>query len=195
MNDTSRLNNILEQGEIIQWSGFPQPYSLFGESYKKSTIVSLGLALTWAVLLVGGYYALSITKGVEIQTPVMLFCVAVPLFVVWMYIADNKKVKRLSYVVTDKRAIVLSDKPISMPIADIDAIRVDEADNGDCHVRVGSAAFKTSSRKLPILAHRGEFIGEDTEKICKGLVFFNVRAEDEKKLRTLLKPTLSPETE
>ncbi|SBW04102.1 hypothetical protein KL86DPRO_20258 [uncultured delta proteobacterium] len=118
----------------------------------------------------------------------MVFCVAVPLFVLWMPVSDKNKVKKLSYAVTDKRAIVLSDKPISVRIADIDAIRTDNADDGNCHIRVGSPAFKAPSKKLPVLAWRGESCDQGDDKKYTGLAFFNVNAEDEKIIRNLLTP-------
>ena len=192
MSDNTKLNEILEQGETVMWSGVPQAYSLLGESYKKSTLITLCWALAWGIFLVGGYYALTISKNVEMQTGVMLFCAAVPLFIVWMSISDKNKIKKLFYAVTDKRAIILSDKPISMRIADIDDIRVDKADDGNCHIRVGTPTFKTSPRKLPLLAFRGEFSGQDNDKSYTGFVFFNVSGEDEKKIHSLLKPAASP---
>jgi len=192
MSDNSKLNTVLEEGETLLWSGVPQPYSLFDESHKKSTMITLGWALAWGILLVGGYYTLTATKDVEMRTGVMLFCMAVPLFIIGMAVTDKNKVQKLLYAVTDKRAIVLSDKPIAMRIADIDAIRVDEADNGNCHIRVGSPACKASARKLPIMAFRGEFSGQDNNKVHSGMAFFNVSAEDEKTIRDLLKPGAAP---
>ncbi len=191
MSDNSKLHSILEQGETVMWSGVPQPYSLFGESYKKSTIRTLCWALVWGVVLLGGYYALAVTKDVAIQKSILLFCAAVPVFIIGMAITDKNKVQKLVYAVTDKRAIVLSDKPISMRIADIDDIRVDDADDGNCHIRVGSPAFKASAKKLPVLAYRGESSDQDNT-VYKGLAFFNVSAEDQKTIRALLKPAAAP---
>ena len=192
MSDNTKLNEALDQGEVIVWSGTPQAYSLFGESYKKSTMITLGLALAWAVILVGGYYALTVSNNVEIQKGVMLFCIGVPIFIIGMAISDKNKIQKLAYAVTDKRAIVLSEKPISMRLADIDDVRIEKADDGNCHVRVGSPTFKTSMRKLPVLAYRGEFGGQGSDSSCNGLVFFNVSAEDERKIRDLLKPAALP---
>lgn len=186
MSDNTILNNLLEDGETLLWSGAPQPYGLFDESHKKSTITTICLALAWGVFFVGGYYALAVSKDVEIREGVMLFCASVPLFVIGMALSDKNKVKQLLYAVTDKRAIVVSDKPISLCAADIDNIRVDKADNGNCHIRLGSPAFKASPRKLPLLAHRGEYKDQENDRIYTGLVFFNVSAEDEKIIRDLL---------
>ena len=81
MSTNTNLNDVLEQGETIQWSGTPQPYSLFGETHKKSTITSLCWALAWGIFLMGGYYALTVSQGTEIQKGVMFFCAVVPLFI------------------------------------------------------------------------------------------------------------------
>lgn len=74
---------------------------------------------------------------------------------------------------------------LALPIADIDAVRTDDADDGNCHIRVGSPTFSTSSRKLPALACRGESSDQDKEKTT-GLVFFNVSGKDAKIIRDLL---------
>ena len=190
MSENTNLHKVLEQGETIRWSGTPQPYSLFDESRKNSTIFTLSLALVVGIFLVGGYYGLSATRDMEIKSGVMIFLIFVPLFIIWMPLADKGKVKKLLYAVTDKRAIVVSgsdSKPITMPLSAVDDIRIDNADNSNCHVRVGSAVFKASTKKLPVLAFRGENDSEDNQTY-KGLVFFNVRAEDGKAIHNLLKP-------
>ena len=53
MNDNVKLVNTLEKGEIIRWSGAPQPYSLFDDSRKTPTIISLCWALGTGIILAG----------------------------------------------------------------------------------------------------------------------------------------------
>ncbi|CAK7006774.1 MAG: hypothetical protein DELT_00271 [Desulfovibrio sp.] len=193
MSENTKLDSALEQGEIVRWSGAPQPYSLFDESRKSSTIITLCWALAWGVALVGGYYASSVSNGAEVKTGIMAFCVFIPLFVIWMPVSDRNKIKKLSYAVTDKRVIVLSEgesNPISMPLTDIDAMRIEDADNGNCHIRLGSSVFKASARKLPGLAYRGDFYAHDGERAYKGLVIFNIPEEDAETVLDLLKPTI-----
>jgi hypothetical protein len=149
------------------------------------------LAVALGIILAGGYYAINASRGTEIKTGIMLFCLCVPLIVVWMPISDQSKVKKLLYAVTDKMVLIVSkdnDKPLTMRLADIDAIRVDQSDKGNCHVRVASPVFKAALRKLPGLACRGEFVDQDGNKMYKGLVLFNVSAEDGKVISNLLQP-------
>ncbi len=185
-----KLNSILEDGEHILWSGVPQPYSLFDPSRKSGTMLSLCLAAGWAILSIGGYYALTLSQGGQLSIGVILFLLCFSLMILWMPISDKTRVKKLSYAVTDKKIIVVSTEntdPVVMRIKDIDGVRIDQADNGNCHVRAGKAAFKASPRKLPVIAHRGEYTDENGVKVYKGIVFFNVTAEDGKTISNLLK--------
>lgn len=186
MTSNEMLNTVLEDGETVQWSGAPQPYSLFDPSRKGSTYTTLCLAVAWGVLSVGGYYA----SGVEVKTGLVVFLLAVSGLIIWIPISDKSKVKKLLYAITDKKAIVASQEnkdPIILPIADIDDVRVDTADNGNCHVRLGTPVFKVSSRKLPVLAYRGEYDDIDGNKKYKGVVLFNIKAEDGKLIKNLLR--------
>lgn len=194
MIDNEKFKSVLENGEVIKWSGVPQPYSLFDESRKKSTIFSISCAAVWAILTMGGYYAVTASSGGEIKLGVMIFLLATALLVVWMPISDKGKIKKLLYAVTDKRVLVVSKEnsnQIAMPIAKIDAVRVDKADNGNCHVMVGSPVFKASPRKLPGLAYLGKYTGESDNKTYTGVVLFNVSDADGKAISKLLEPALS----
>ena len=198
MHYNEKLNKFLEEGEIIRWSGAPKPYALFDETHKTSTIISLCWALLWGIILIGGYYALTVSHGQEIKKGVMAICAAITLMILWSPIADKNNIKKLLYAVTDKKAVIVSkedDRACTMRIADIDELRADKTGNGNCHVRAGSSVFKASARKLIGLACRGEFDMDNNEKIFKGLVFYNVSAEDGATICKLLKPVVEPEQE
>lgn len=194
MIDNEKLNTMLENGETIQWSGVARPYSVFDETRKKGTILSVCIALAWAALSIGGYYAAIASSGAEAKTGLVLFLLAISFFILWMPLSDKGKIKKLLYAITDKRVIIGTSEnnpPITMPIADIDAIRLDNADNGNCHVRMGSTVFKAAPRKLPGLAYSGKYIHENDAKKYTGLLFYNVSAEDGKAISTLLEPAIS----
>lgn len=194
MIDNEKFNSVLENGETIRWSGVARPYSLFDESRKKATILSVCYAVAWAVISIGGYYAAIASSGAEAKLGLVLFLLAISLLIIWMPVSDRSKIKKLLYAITDKRVIIGSSEntpPITMPIADIDAIRLDQGDNGNCHIRMGSSIFKAASRKLPGLAYSGKYVHENDDKKYTGLLFFNVSAEDGKKISTLLEPGIS----
>ena len=191
MQDNGTLSKFLKEGEAIQWSGTPQPYGIFDAAHKASTMISLCWALVWGIILVGGYYASTVKSGQEIKTGIMIVCALVPVAVAWSPIRDKNNILKQQYALTDKKAIVVSSEagtPLTMNIADIDRVRVEKTGSGNCHVRLGSPVFQASARKLLGLACRGEFDSKDNNKIYKGLVFYNVSAEDGNVIRGLLEP-------
>lgn len=195
MHNNKKLNTILEKGESIKWSGVAQPYSIFDETHKTSTIIFFCVALVWGIILVGGYVTLAMYKNQEIMKGATIFCIIISLLLAWRPISDKSKVKRLLYAVTDKNAIIISegnDKACSMRIVDIDELRMEKTSNNNCHIRVGSPTFRTSVRKLPSLAYHGAFDILDDEKTYKGLVFYNVSIQDGETICNLLKPAVAP---
>jgi hypothetical protein len=196
MTNTDNLKKFLEEGESVRWSGSPQPYGLFDEAHKTSTIVSLCWALLWGVILIGGYYGLSSSRGLEIKTPVMVICAAVPLLLAWSPVGDKNNIKKLLYVVTDKKVIVSPSegtKELVLPITDINAMRIDKAGEDNCHIRFGSSTFRASAKKLLSLAIRGEFELKKDTKFYTGLVFYNINASDGEAICDYLKPYVTIE--
>ena len=196
MHDNDKVNALLEEGEVIRWSGVAQPYSIFDETHKKSTIRLLYWVFASIVILAGGYYTICVLQDREIMMGVMIFFLVFPLLFAWWPVTDKNKVKKLVYAVTNKKAFTVSqenDKARVMHIADIDGIRVEETKNGNCHIRIGSPAFKAPERNLPLLSSHGVSASQDeNDNKCKGLVFYNVSAEDGKTISGLLKPAVAP---
>jgi hypothetical protein len=197
MPNNDAVEKLLEGGDVIRWRGSPQSYELFDEAHKASTLVTLFWALAWGVLLVGGYYAFSISRGLELKTVVVVICVAIPLLIAWSPIGDKNNIKKLAYTVTDKKIVVApseNSKEYVLPIVDIDAARIEKAGSGTCHIRFGSPVFKTSAKKLLGLAIRGEFkVQSNDEKTYTGLVFYNISVSDGDEICDLLKSRISIE--
>lgn len=187
------LAKITGPEETVQWSGGPRPYSLFDASYKKSTMFIIYCAAAWTILTLGGYIAYVVASGGEIKYVAVGFLLAITCLILWMPISDKARATKLFYVVTDKRAIVVTGddgKNIFMRFADIDAFRTEASGNGNCHVRLGSSTFKAAPRKLPALAYIGQYTGSENKKYT-GLVFFNVSAADGNTIAALLKPSVA----
>ncbi|MDR2179034.1 MAG: hypothetical protein LBP21_01875 [Synergistaceae bacterium] len=197
MSNGDNAEKLLEEGDVVRWSGSPQPYGVFDGAHKTSTLVTLCWAVSWGILLIGGYYAFCVSRNLEIKTVVMIICVAIPLLIAWSPVGDKNNVQKLQYKVTDKKITVTSSEGSReqvLPIADIDALRVEKAGEDTCHIRFGSSAFKASMKKLIILSLRGEFkVQKNDEKVYTGLVFYNIAVEDGDVICDLLKSRISIE--
>jgi hypothetical protein len=195
MSIDSDLEKWLDEGEAVQWSGSPQPYGLLDEGHKTATLISWFWAAAWGIFLVGGYYALCISRNLEIKTSAMVICAIVPLFIFWSPTGDKNRIKKLRYAITNKRILVVaagstgSDKPCTLPLTAIGTVRVEKAGKETCNLRLGPSTFRASARKLPALAIRGNFdTNANNERIYNGLVFYNIINGDGEAAGDLLKP-------
>jgi hypothetical protein len=194
MSVSKDVEKWLDEGEAVQWSGSPQPYSLLDEGHKTVTFISWFWAAVWGVLLIGGYYALCISRNLEIKVSAMVICAVVPLFIFWSPVGDKNRIKKLRYAITNKKVLVVSEgavsseKPCVLPLAAVGTVRVEKADKGTCNLRLGASTFKASARKLLPLAIRGSFeSNSNNEKTYNGLVLYNIGNSDGEAACDLLK--------
>jgi hypothetical protein len=191
-DDSDRLREILEKDETIRWSGSAQPYGIFDEAHKNSTLASIVWGLAAGVILLGGYLWLCASRDIEVKNVIIFFVLGFVMLILWGPISNQKHLARMRYAVTDKRVIALSagtSKAFAMSLPALDAVRIVRAGPGICHILFGSSVAKASGKKLQSLTMHGrDAEGEDKVKISKGMVFYNVSAEAGSLLRTLLQP-------
>ncbi|MDR1481123.1 MAG: hypothetical protein LBI74_00685 [Synergistaceae bacterium] len=190
MTDNDIFKKTLEEGESIRWSGFAMPYRLLDEAHKKQTLTSWIWALALGIVLIGGYIWMCFSRDVELKMGVVIICAAISLVIAWSPVSDKKNIKKLRYAITDRRAITVyseGDKTFSVALSDIDAARLERAGNETSHLRLGSSTFGASLKKLLAIALNGDYETKDSEKIYKGLIFYNISASDGKKVCDLLK--------
>jgi hypothetical protein len=191
-NDGDKLQDVLEKDETVRWSGPAQPYEIFDEAHKNSTLASIVLGLAAGGILLGSYWWICTSRDMEMKNVIIFFILGLALLILWGPIANKKRLARMRYAVTDKRIIAFSteiDKAFAMSLTALDAVRIVQAGPGTCHVLFGSSVAKASGKKLLSLTlHGRDAEGEDKVKISKGMVFYNISAEAGNTLRALLPP-------
>jgi hypothetical protein len=194
-DDNDRLREILEKDETIRWSGAAQPYEIFDEAHKSSTLSSIAWGVAVGVILIGGYLWLCASRNIEVKNVIIFFALGFALLILWSPISNKKHLARMRYAVTDQRVIALSSgigKAFAMPLPALDAVRILQAGPGTCHILFGSSVGKVSGKKLLSLTMHGRDVeGEDKVKISKGMVFYNISAEAGNALRVLLQPRVA----
>ena len=191
MQNLENLKQYLDKDEIIKWGGPSQPYSILDESNKKSTVKSWTLATLLAVLFNGGYYMLCLVQNMEFKALFLIFSVGIPLFVFMNPIFDKNNLKKQLYAITNKRVIVYTygNDPQILLLDKVDAVRVEKASSGSfCHMRLGSATFKTPTEKLRSLAIKGVYDDVNNKKVHTGLIFYNLGLTDSEAVCSLLNP-------
>jgi hypothetical protein len=194
-NDSEKLREFLDKDETVRWSGSAQPYGIFDEAHKKSTLVSVIFGLAAGIFLAVGYLWLCVSRNIEVKNVILFFVLGFALLILWNPIANKKHLSRMKYAVTDKRVIAFSagiGKAFAMPLSALDGVRFAQAAAGTCHILFGSPVAKATGKKLMSLTMHGRDVeGEDKVKISKGMVFYNVDSEAGKTLRALLQTLTS----
>jgi hypothetical protein len=191
-DDSNGLREVLEKDETVRWSGPTQPYGIFDEAHKRSTLVSIAWGLAVGIILTGGYLWLCASRNIEVKNVVLIFTLGFALLIVWGPISNKKRLAGMRYALTDKRVIAFATgigKALVMSLSALDAVRIVQAAPGTCHILLGSPVAKASGKKLLALTMYGrDAEGEDKVKVSKGMVFYNLSAEDGNTLRVLLQP-------
>ena len=191
-SDSDKLREILEKGETVRWSGSAQPYGIFDEVHKSSTLMSVALGLAVGIILTGGYLWLCLSREIEVKSVIMIFTLGFTLLIIWGPVSNRQRIARMIYAITDKRVIALSTgigKAFAMSLPELDAVRLVQAGPGTCHLLFGSSVAKVSGKKLLALTLHGQDAeGEDKVRISKGIVFYNISTEAGNALRALLQP-------
>jgi len=189
-DDSNGLREILEKDETVRWSGSMQPYGIFDEAHKKSTLVSIAWAVAVGIILTGGYLWLCASRNIEVKNVVIIFTLGFALLILWGPISNKKHLAGMRYAITDKRVIAFAkgiDKALVISLPALDAVRIVQAGHGTCHILFGSSVAKASGKKLLALTMYGQDAeGEDKVKTSRGMVFYNISAEDGNTLRVLL---------
>ena len=193
-NDGDKLREFLEKDEAIRWSGSAQPYGIFDEAHKKSTLASIIWGLGVGILLTGGYLWLCASRDLEVKNVVIFFTLGFSLLILWGPVSNKKRIAQMRYAITNQRVIALSTgigKAFAMSLPALDAVRIVQAGPETCHVLFGSSVANVSGKKLLALSMHGQDPeGEDKVKTSKGIVFYNISAEAGNMLRALLQASV-----
>jgi predicted membrane channel-forming protein YqfA (hemolysin III family) len=191
-NDGDKLRKLLEKDEAIRWSGSAQPYGIFDEAHKKSTLASIVWGLAVGAILTGGYLWLCASRNIEVKSVILFFTLGFSLLILWGPVSNKKRIAQMKYAITNKRVIALSagiGKAFAMSLPAPDAVRIVQAGPGTCHILFGSSVANASGKKLLALSMHGQDPeGEDKVKTSKGIVFYNISADAGNMLRALLQP-------
>lgn len=179
-----KLQEVLNDGESVQWQGRAEPFSLTGGKNKKKYLTRCLISAVCFIVITAAY-ALLVSSSERANFSYVLVAVVA---VVCLYVAllpkiDARKVmKKCSYYITDQRYIEIIDSKevLALPRKDVN-VKVMDAEDGCITIALGAAVGKPEKKYL--VATIAGVKDSDTEKTI-GVVFYNVK--DGKRLRELL---------
>ena len=180
------LQNALEPEETVLWTGKCGSFETLDCVHKKDFTVKVIVAASIALALTAAYLIAIWGQRVNLVMILLFFLLAsiAPLNI----LSDAGKLRKITYLATDRRLLVMRDSVKGMPYEKILCARLFKDEAGCVSLVCGNGGFKTKPRKLREAAVIGPVMVEEGEMVCDRLVFYNV--DDVAGLKKILKDKL-----
>ena len=169
------MDEMLKAGllpdEKILWRGKPESFETLDKTYKKKFAVSavIGLLITMATSIL---FFFAVRRSGASPKPlvilVILILCGIPAFNI---LGDASKLRKMEYVVTDHRLIILRDALRGMPYSAILEAVFREDPDGHVSLLCGSDALKAKPDKWREICIIGQNTPEGTD-VCNRFVFY-----------------------
>ena len=159
-----QLKNALKDEKIL-WQGKAEDYVLMDKTHKPLFIRKLIIGIVVSVILSVGYYVVA----KDMVKPFLIAVIwAVALYAAFAEMLGAKKVKKLDYILTDKRCVINNDGTLAdFEYAKVDSYKFVKDDDGHTCLLVGADAEKDKMynwRRMPVESFRKNV---DTGKVEK----------------------------
>lgn len=182
------LKESLREDEKLLWSGRPEAFETLDKTHKSPFIRSGIITAVVTIALCMAYVILAKAKEAPLKPAVLVIVAACGIFIIVRGLLDASKIrKRTSYVITDKRLLILTDSAKSVEYSAISASKLDRDEDGHTSLLCGEDAIKARPWKRRAAALSGAITNENTG-MCERFVMYALPDAD--KIKEILKPYL-----
>ena len=184
--EKEKIDAILKGDEKLLWSGGAGKFKVLDEVYKPKLIKDTIISLAVLAALIAGYIALAAKNNADVSAGVIIVLVIMLMFIpVRMLTDSNKLMKKIRYLITDKRLIIITNNVESIAYAGIKTAKLRTDKAGMTSLVCGKRAIGSSDGKLRGLAATGCHMDENGKE-CDAFVFYALDDPDE--IKRILKP-------
>ena len=185
------MDEILKAGllpdEKILWRGKAEPFTTLDKTHKKRFTIVACIGLLITVLVAIAYFAAVARGGVFAKPYVLLIVLLLCGIPAFNMLGDASKLRKMEYVVTDQRLIVLRDSLRPMAYSAIREAGFGTDADGHVSLLCGKEALKAKPNKWREICVVGQNASEGNDE-CKRFVFY--APDDLNGLKTALKGKL-----
>ena len=185
------MDEMLKAGllpdEKILWRGKAEPFTPLDKTHKKRFIICAGIGLLITALVAAAYFAAVARGGLQAKPYVLLIVLLLCGIPAFNMLGDASKLKKMEYVVTDQRLIVLRDSLRPMPFKTIQEAGFRTDDDGHVSLLCGKDALKAKPDKWREICVVGQSAADGSD-VCSRFVFY--APADLKGLKAALKDRL-----
>ena len=174
----------LQPDEQILWRGKAETFTTLDKTHKKKFIICACIGLLITILVTVSYIITALHSDMQIKpfVPliVLLFC-EIPAY---NLIGDASKLRKMEYVVTDQRLLVLRDSLRGMELSTIHAASFGTDADGHVRLLCGKDAMRAKPSKWREICVVGQTASDGNEE-CTRFAFY--APADLKGLKAVLK--------
>ena len=168
--DEMLMTGLLPDEKIL-WRGKAEPFTTLDKTHKKRFAVSACIGLLITVVVAIAYFAAVARGGLRAKPYVLLIVLLLCGIPVFNMLGDASKLKKMEYVVTDQRLIVLRDSLRPMPLKNIHEAGFGTDADGHVSFLCGKDALKAKPDHWREYCVVGQS-NADGADVCSRFVFY-----------------------
>ncbi len=181
------LKSGLLPGEQILWRGKAEPFTTLDKTHKKRFTIFACVCLLITILVAVAYFAAVRSGGMKAKPYVILIVLLLSGIPAFNMLGDASKLRKMEYVVTDQRLLVLRDSLRPMPLSNIQEAGFRTDADGHVSLLCGKDALKARPDHWREYCVVGQS-NADGSDVCSRFVFY--APADLKGLKAALKDKL-----
>ena len=176
----------IEADEKVLWSGAAEKFDTFDKTHKGKFVFKTIFLFVLVVAMTAGYIKVSYINDGVLRAPILILVAL--LFVaptVTFFLDADKLKKKVKYVITDKRLIVIRDIAHEMPFAAIKEAEMRVDQDGHTSLLCGDYAMKLKANQIRSRAAIGVATRDEDTGECKQFAFYAI--PEAEKVKQILK--------
>lgn len=165
------LNASLLPGEQILWRGKAETFTILDKTHKKRFTVSVCIGLLITVLVAIIYFAAMLRHGLSARPYVLLIVLLLCGIPAFNILGDASKLRKMEYVVTDQRLLVLRDAVRPMAFSAIHEAGFSTDADGHVSLLCGKDALNAKPDKWREICVVGQG-SSDGPDVCTRFAFY-----------------------
>ena len=176
----------IEEDEKVLWSGEAEKFDTFDKTHKKKFIFKTMFLFIAVVAMIAGYIKVSYINDGVLRWPILILVALIFVAPTVTFFLDAEKLKKkVKYIITDRRLIVVNDVARDMPFAAIKEAEMRTDEDGHTSLLCGDYARKLKANQIRNRAVIGVATRDEDTGICKQFVFYAL--PESQKIKQLLK--------
>lgn len=135
------VNRYLKDDEEILWKGRPEKFDTMDATNKKAFVKKCVICALVCAAVIGLYVWVSLANSTETSWVMFAIIVACSVASPINFFVRTGKIRKFEYVATDKKLLVLSERPMEMPYIRIKEWCLQEDDDGHVSLLCGKKAI------------------------------------------------------